>query len=692
MSEERFEEIINSEMKRGKACDIYQLTVEHIQLCGIDAKRSILELINKIINDIYYLSCPQTKTGVGSSIYKGKNKLRTSSNSYRRITVTPQIGGILDRYLDPPTEEIFRVKQSTDQLGFTKNISYLLASLQRGECQRWAVDRKMTCFGVSLDGEAAFPSVDRDIQIRELYAVGERGDYLQFSRNTYQNTECSIKLGGKLSRTFQEFTGNRQGHVKASGHFKAYVNPCLEAVNSANLGFQMGPITVGAECCADDLYLQSHTQSSLQAALNIVSHYARRYRVLFNAEKTKIVVTGSKHDMEYFQQVRPWTLNGEQIRVVVDNEHLGLVVSGIHEEQKNVDSKISQCRNSLFGLLGPALSYKCKLSPQVQLHLWRTYSLPILQSGLSALPVRSTNLKPLQIFQNKILRGFLKQSHCSPIPSLYFLCGELPIEARLHIDLLTLFQNVWSNPQTKIFDMVLYIMKMAGPKSTCWAAHVRLLCQMYDLPDPLVLMQQPALSKLQWKTLVKTKITVYHETDLRLKAKNSESLEYFNVQLLGLNGRPYLAVLGIKDTRAASKMRAHIKFLTGDILSFDKLARDRGGSPHCRLCSAPRESSQHILTECRKTTHIRDSLYPELVNLVASINPSSALLDHQQTTNRQLTQFIIDPASINLPNSHRISSQHPRLQELYSLSRDWCFAIYNFRAKLLKAEDIILSL
>ena len=87
------------------------------------------------------------------------------------------------------------------------------------------------------------------------------------------------------------------------------------------------------------------------------------------------------------------------------------------------------------------------------------------------------------------------------------------------------------------------------------------------------------------------------KTDLRLKAKNSESLEYFNVQLLGLNGRPYLAVLGIQDTRAASKMRAHLKFLTGDILSFDKLARDRGGNPKCRLCSASKESSQHILNE-----------------------------------------------------------------------------------------------
>ena len=95
---------------------------------------------------------------------------------------------------------MFRPKQSPDQLGFTSGISYLLAAIQRGECQRWAADMMQTCFGVSLDGEAAFPSVERDIQVRELYSVGERNDMLSYSKNTYRNTECHMKLKENLSR------------------------------------------------------------------------------------------------------------------------------------------------------------------------------------------------------------------------------------------------------------------------------------------------------------------------------------------------------------------------------------------------------------------------------------------------------------------------------------------------------------
>ena len=342
MKMEDFEEILFKRMKLGKACDLYHLTVEHLREAGQEAKKYIVKLLNIIIENIHYLTCPQIKAGLATSLHKGKRKPLEISKSYRRITVTPQIGAILDRYIDPVTEKIFRATQSPDQLGFTKDISYLMAAVQRGECQRWAQDQKMTCFGVSLDGEAAFPSVDREIQVRELYSVGERGDYLEYSRNTYENTECRIKMDGKLSRTIEEYTGNRQGHVKAAGHFKAYINPCLEAVNRADLGFNIGPITVGAVCCADDTYVLSDTQSGLQSAINIVGHYAKRYRVMFNAEKTKIVVTGSKVDMDYYRDISPWSLNGETISVVENNEHLGMVVSGLHEEEKNIDMNINK--------------------------------------------------------------------------------------------------------------------------------------------------------------------------------------------------------------------------------------------------------------------------------------------------------------------------------------------------------------
>ena len=507
--------ILNSKMKAGKACDVYQLTVEHIRNCGSTAMLLILEYINRIIKNIYYLSCPQIKLGLGTAVYKCKKKPLAKSSSYRRITVTPILGAILDYYLDPKAEAIFRSSQSPDQLGFTAGISYLLAAVQRGECQRWAINKKITCFGVSLDGEAAFPSVERDIQVRELYATGEQGDMLQYSRNTYRNTECHLKLENRLSRRVMELKGNRQGHVRPSGHFKVYINSSLLSLNSSNLGFNLGPVCSTVVCVADDAYLLSDSPSGLQGALDIMSHYARRYQLKFNADKTKVVVTGSKADITFYKDTKPWTLNGETVRVVDDNEHLGLIVSGLEEEQKNVDENILKCRNSLFALLGPAFSYKCLLSPIVQIRLWRSYCLPVLLSGLSALPIRPTNMKSLQLFQHKILRGFLKLSNSSPTPALFFLLGELPVEGILHIRTLSLLHNISSNPETTVYAMVVYILKMSTSSSTTWSNHIQILCQIYDLPSPLSLLQGGQFwSKEAWTDQVKTKVSVWHERGL----------------------------------------------------------------------------------------------------------------------------------------------------------------------------------
>ena len=174
----------------------------------------------------------------------------------------------------------------------------------------------------------------------------------------------------------------------------------------------------------------------------------------------KVVVRGSKQDMLFFKETAPWTIDGDKISVVDDNEHLGLIVSGECEEQKNVDRNIIKCRSSLFALLGQAFTYKCMLSPLAQIHIWRTCNLPVLISGLSALPIRPVNIKPMETFHKKILRGFLKLSQTSPVPALYFLLGELPVEGTLHIHTLSLFYNLWINPDLTVHKNVAYILKM----------------------------------------------------------------------------------------------------------------------------------------------------------------------------------------------------------------------------------------
>ena len=168
-------------------------------------------------------------------------------------------------------------------------------------------------------------------------------------------------MNGQLSRRFSENLGVIQGSIRAADHYKIYVNPLLDTVDSANLGVWLGPINVGSSACADDEYLMSDSPSRLQELLNIAAFYGKMYRVSYGPSKTKVTVVGSDVDMKYYADVSPWKLDNKPVCVTENNEHLGQIVSGVQQEQKNIDLRIQKGRKSLFGLLGPAFAFKCLL-------------------------------------------------------------------------------------------------------------------------------------------------------------------------------------------------------------------------------------------------------------------------------------------------------------------------------------------
>ena len=114
--------------------------------------------------------------------------------------------------------------------------------------------------------------------------------------------------------------------------------------------------------------------------------------MIFGAEKTKVTVTGSRHDIQYYKDINIWSLYGEKLNMSEDNEHLGQVVSGIDEERKNVDKNIMATRDTLFGFLGNIFSYKFKLSQAVRYHTWSVFIIPVLV-WTSSSPQKTNSIK-----------------------------------------------------------------------------------------------------------------------------------------------------------------------------------------------------------------------------------------------------------------------------------------------------------
>ena len=388
-------DIIFRRLKLNKACDAYKLTVEHLRYCGDETLMLILFLLNSIIDNLNYLSSPQLNTSLTSIVYKGKNKPVHHHKSHRQVRVTPLIGRLIDEFTRPVSVKNTKPHQDINQYGFSEGITYMMGALQRHETEKFCIDMKKTFYGCSLDGESAFEVVDRNIQTRELYCAGITGQYWKASDYSYKNSFSKIKMNGELSSEFEEKLGVKQGHINSSDHYKIYINPALEALDESSLGVWIGPVHVSGTGVADDLYLTTDSQSKLQALLEIAAHYGLRYKIKYGASKTKITVVGSQIDMKYYSDTTPWVMDSEKVKVVENNEHLGQIVSGQRQEEKNIDQSISKGRKSLYGLLGAAFAFKCHLSPVLKIHLFRTFTCPIIRSGLSSFALRTIQLSPL---------------------------------------------------------------------------------------------------------------------------------------------------------------------------------------------------------------------------------------------------------------------------------------------------------
>ena len=132
--------------------------------------------------------------------------------------------------------------------------------------------------------------------------------------------------------------------------------------------------------------------------------------------------------------------------------------------------------------------------------------------------------------------------------------------------------------------------------------------------------------------------------------------------------------------------RVHLKMLTGDYPCFSYLGSDRSQDASCRLCQsltqlypAPDETMVHVLTRCRATSDTRTRLTPDLLNTISQYFPNNNILVN--TNHSNLTQFTLDPTSINLPMSMRIS---PNLTKVLSVCRNLCSAIDKDRTSQLK--------
>ena len=162
-------------------------------------------------------------------------------------------------------------------------------------------------------------------------------------------------------------------------------------------------------------------------------------------------------------------------------------------------------------------------------------------------------------------------------------------------------------------------------------------------------------------------------------------MQFLNVSTIDLRGRHHISIANLMTTQDVKYSRPHLKFLSGNYLTYGTRAIQSGGSPRCKICPFGfEESVSHVISSCQAMSEERSKLLIEYRQLCSQtkncINFESILEDEIL-----MCQFILDPTSLNLPV--RVSLNDPLVPQFFRLSRDYCFLMDKTRIELLKEKE-----
>jgi len=250
-------------------------------------------------------------------------------------------------------------------------------------------------------------------------------------------------------------------------------------------------------------------------------------------------------------------------------------------------------------------------------------------------------MAPLSLFHRKCLKGFLHLSKSAPTPAIHFLFGEPPMEAKIHRDMFSLFYSVWQNPNTKVHQMIKIILAEANSNSCTWAVNLDHIYKMYNLENPLSCLQRDPPEKSIFKEYILTKITAFHEKEMKDLASSNSKMSYFNVNLFGLRGKNHPSLSNIISIEDVKKARPHLKLLTGDYFTYEsKFIQTGKGTPTCKICQTESESICHIVANCTEYNQVRSRISTEIKVLCIKINLQEINKIFENSS--IFTQFVLD--------------------------------------------------
>ena len=603
-------------LKSGKACGVDGIGIEFLKCVSGQVTSEITALFNYILDNGEY---PELwSEGIINPIHK--TGTMDNPDHYRKITVMCALGKLFEAVLNNRLHFKNDVFSDDDpfQFGFAKNCRttdnvFILSSLI--EKQKFKGEPLFTSF---VDFSKAFDTVNRYALIYKLTQRGINGAFIKVLISMFEKAKCKIKWDSRLSDPILTTAGVLQGGMISPKLFTEFLSDIGQYLDSTS-GVVLGDLLFFYLLFADDLILCSNTAAGLQKQLDGLFDFCRKWHMVLNLPKTKVLVFNKRHCTDKFYY------NGSEIDHADSYKYLGVWFRTTKYDYlaNNREYLVEQANKALYQVYkvsGPVVG---KLSPDIAFKVFDTQLMPILEYGSEIwFCDKESQNASIEKFHLKFIKSTLGVRPQTPTNAVYAETGRVPLYLRHHIKALKYWVNILNltkgHPVKQAYN-ALHSLDSFGQKN--WCTKIRIL--LWDLGFTNVWEHQHVENgKLFIKNIWDSMQTTYKNKNIEVIKQSGHETKLRTYKLFKDTFclEPYLHI--VKDSRYRTA-------LTRLRLSSHKLSIETGrhvkpkipvNSRLCENCNLQEiEDEVHFLLVCPKYTRARETLLHEFSKYIPDL-------------------------------------------------------------------------
>ena len=342
-------------------------------------------------------------------IPKNKRKSLNDSNNYRAIALSSVLGKLLDRIILSKYYDNFVT--SDYQYGFKKQHSTVNCTFVVNEVIQYYLNNSTNVYTILLDASRAFDRVNyiklfRLLLRRRLCPVVTR-----FLANMYTSQSVRVKWGNVISPQVLVSNGVKQGGVISPILFIVYMDELLNNLCMSGVGCHVGNKYCASFGYADDVILLAPTLHSMKILLSICELFAKEYDVLFNPDKSKLLVYNVNPKVN--DPVHISFMNGI-IKQSETEQHLGNTIGTGYN-----DVMINNTVKDFYVKVNMVLAHFSHAASHVRYKLFKSYCMSLY--GCQLWDMQSKSIEQFYVAWRKSVRrilGIPPMTHCILLHSI----------------------------------------------------------------------------------------------------------------------------------------------------------------------------------------------------------------------------------------------------------------------------------